>query len=102
MHEVNQDGILIVELPVIIEEDPDDIVQVTAEISNEMAKWIRFDEEAGNFILSPTQTTPLGIHKVKVTLDDSKDRSPDYYINFWVLEPEKESQPQEDVKEELV
>ena len=67
-----------------------------------------FDQQNLSFRVQPTNFTSLGLHRVKVTLNDSKDLV-NYFINFWVndyplddgrLTPEEEEdqtiEPEED------
>ena len=90
----------IVELPNIIDEDVDDTVEVQVQLSRAQIKWIEFDAKNRRFILGPTEDTPEGLYRIKVNLDDTKDSSSDYYINFWVDKASKQSPEDQELKPE--
>ena len=91
MHEVTQGKTNIFELPSILDEDVDDIVEVKIKLSRAQSEWIEYDAENRTFKLGPSEETPEGLYRIKVNLDDTKDSSPDYYINIWVDKASKQS-----------
>ena len=63
VYEVEREKLQIVRLPAILDEDKDDIVQVVIVMVGKFkANWIRFDHVRREFVLKPSQATPLGMH----------------------------------------
>ena len=61
-------------------------------LTESMKEWIKYDEIYRRFIVKPNQNSPLGLTRIKITLDDLKSTSV-YYKNLWIVENTEIQEP---------
>ena len=75
-HELEQGSEEYILLSEYWDDDEEDYVTLTVELSDSQAEWIEwiwFDDLYNELIVKPTLDTPMGTFRIKVILDDSKE-----------------------------